>query len=353
MQNSDKINSKGVRVNMEKKFKHLKPEEREIIAIRYAAGINPIAIAKEIDKNTSSIYRELKRNKSLSGEYLPLKAIELAKERKSKAHQRMRISNQFLRKYIEDKIKFKKWTPELISGRLKLDYPNNPSNHVSHETIYQYIYNEKPELGLCLPRERHYRRPKSKQRKGHGSKIEDRVSIQERPKIVDERKEFGHFEADCIVSSRDGKGALLTIVERVSRFTTIIKLEQKSKYLTTKALIKALFEYPEGFVQSITYDNGLEFAGHKEVNALIKSVSYFCVPYHSWEKGSIENRNGVIRYFFPKGTDFSKVTEEQINFVQKNINNRPMKLLGFKTPKEVYDIMIKNYLQGKGFAFAA
>lgn len=335
---------------MRKKFKHLNVEEREIMAIRLASGVKPRLIAVEIDKHVSVIYREIKRNKSAKEIYLPLEANKQAKERKSKAHQRTRIPDEFTRKYIEDKIILDQWTPEQISGRLKWEYPEH---YVSHETIYQYIYNEKAELGLLLPRKRHKRFPKSKLRKTRGSKIIGRTSIKERPPEIDERKEFGHFEADCVVSSRKGRGALLTMAERVSRYTIIAKLDEKTSSQTNLALSFELSKYPKGLVKSNTYDNGLEFAGHQEVNNVINMVSYFCEPYHSWEKGTIENRNGVIRYYFPKGTDFSKITEEQIKYVQDKINNRPMKLLGFKTPKEVHDKMVLNYLRGKSFAFTA
>lgn len=335
---------------MKKKYSHLKAEERDLIAVKYAAKIKPQVIADEIGKHLSVIYREIKRNKSSSGLYLALEADKQAKERKSKAHQRTRISDEFTRKYIEDKIIQDQWTPEQISGRLKWEYPEH---YVSHETIYQYIYNEKPELGLYLPRKRHRRLLKSKLRKTKGSKILDRVSIKERPSEIEERKEFGHFEADLVVSARTGKGALLTIAERVSRYTIIAKLDEKTSSQTNLALSFALSGYPQDLLKSITYDNGPEFAGHKEVNNIYDLSSYFCEPYHSWEKGTIENRNGVIRYYFPKGTDFSKITEEQIKYVQDKINNRPMKLLRFRTPKEVHDEMVLNYLQGKSFALAA
>lgn len=335
---------------MGNKFNHLKTEERELIAVRHAAGVKPQEIANEIGKHVSVIYRELKRNKSLKGLYLPLEADKKAKERKSKAHQRTRIPDEFTRKYIEERITQDLWTPEQIAGRLKLEYPEH---YVSHESIYQYIYNEKPELGLHLPRRRHARIPKSVLRKPKASKIPDRVSIKERPPEVEKREEFGHFEADLVVSSRQGKGALLTMAERLSRYTIIAKLEEKTSSQTNLALSFALSKYDKDLLKSITYDNGLEFAGHKEVNNVYDLTSYFCEPYHSWEKGTIENRNGVIRYYFPKGTDFSKVTEEQIKYVQDKINNRPMKCLGFLTPKEVHDKIILNHLRSKGFAIAA
>ena len=335
---------------MEKKYKHLTTEERDLIAVRNAQGKTQEEIAEEQGRSSGTISREIKRNKSSKGIYLATEADKQAKERKSKAHQKTRIPDEFTRQYIEDRIIQDQWTPEQISGRLKLEYPEY---YVSHETIYQYIYNKKPELGLHLPRKRHQRIPKSKLRKTKGSKIPDRVSIKERPSEIEDRKEFGHFEADCVFSSRKGKGALLTMVERVSRYTIIAKLEEKTSSQANLALSFALSKYPKGLVKSTTYDNGLEFAGHKEVNNVIHMDSYFCEPYHSWEKGSIENRNGVIRYYFPKGTDFSKITEEQIKYVQDKINNRPMKLLGFRTPKEVHDEMVLKFAQNKEFALAA
>lgn len=335
---------------MGNKFNHLISKERDLIAVLFASGVKPQVIAGEIGKHLSAIYREIKRNKSSDGLYLPLEADTQAKERKSKAHQRMRIPDEFTRKYIEDRIIKDQWTPEQISGRLKRDHPEH---YVSDETIYMYIYIVRPELGLHLPRQRHKRQAKSKLRKTKGSKILDRVSIEDRPPEVEERKEFGHFEADLVVSARNGKGAILTMVERVSRYTLIGKLEDKTSLQTNLALSFALSKYPIELLKSITFDNGLEFAAHNEISIAFKTRHYFCVPYHSWEKGSIENRNGAIRRYFPKGTDFSLITEEQIRHVQDKINNKPMKLLGFMTPKEVHDIIVLNHQQSKGFAFAA
>lgn len=335
---------------MEKKYKHLTTEERDLIAVRNAERKTLEEIAEELGRSPATISRELKRNKSSKGIYLATEADKRAKARKSEAHQRTRIPDEFTRKYIEDRIIQDQWTPEQISGRLKLKYPEH---YVSHETIYQYIYNERPELGLHLPRKRHQRLPKSKLRKTKTTRIPDSVSIKERPPEVDDRKEFGHFEADCVVSSRQGKGALLTMTERLSRYTIIAKLEEKTSSQTNLALSFLLSAYPKELLKSITYDNGLEFAGHKEVSNVYDLTSYFCEPYHSWEKGTVENRNGVIRYYFPKGTDFSKITEEQIKYVQNKINNRPMKLLGFRTPKEVHDEMALKLTQSKEFALAA
>ena len=248
---------------MKRKYNHLTSEERDLIAVRNAEGKGQEEIAREIVRSVSTISRELKRNKFSKDLYLATEADKRAKARKTKAHQRKRIPDGFTRKYIEDRIIQDQWTPEQISGRLKLEYPEH---YVSHETIYQYIYNEKPELGLYLPRKRHRRLAKSNLRKTKGSKIPDRVSIKERPPEIENRKEFGHFEADCIVSSRSGKGALLTVAERLSRYIIIAKLEEKTSSQTNLALTFALSKYNKDLLKSITYDNGLEFAGHSEVS---------------------------------------------------------------------------------------
>jgi len=331
-------------------FSHFTSEERDLIGIRRAEGKKLQEIANEIGKNKGSISRELKRNKSSKGLYLPQEANNQATTRWSVSHKKERIPNSFTRNYIKDKIINEQWTPEQISGRLKLEYPEH---YVSHETIYQYIYTNESELGLCLPRKHYARIPKSLLKKAKGSKIPNRVSIKERPPEVEKREDFGHLEADCIVSSRKGKGALLTIVERLSRYMTIAKLDEKTSSSTNLALSSSLSEYPTDMLKSITYDNGTEFAGHTEISDAFNIQSYFCEPYHSWEKGSIENRNGIVRRYFPKGTDFSQITIEQIKAVQDKINNKPLKCLGFLTPKEVRDKIVNDYLEKQLVAFAA
>ena len=334
---------------MGKNFNHLTSEDRDLISVRKAEGRTNEEIALEIGRHPATISRELKRNTSPIG-YLASQANTRAKERWEISHQRTRIPDLFTREYIQDKIINHQWTPELISGRLRLDYPEH---YVSHETIYLYIYFERPELGLLLPRKRHKRIPKGLLRKAKASKIPDRVSIKERPQEVEKREVFGHFEADCIVSARTGKGALLTMAERVSRYTIIAKLDEKTKFQTNLALNFALSKYPKNLLKSMTYDNGCEFAGHKEVSNVYDMSDYFCEPFHSWEKGTIENRNGIIRRYFPKGTDFSNVTKEQIRIVQDKVNNRPLKCLGYLTPKEVHDKIIMNYVNSCNIAFAS
>ena len=173
-------------------------------------------------------------------------------------------------------------------------------------------------------------------RTGTGKNIPNRIDISERPIEADNRTEFGHFEADSIESCKQrGKtlSCLTVVVERVSRFVSIRKTASKTANATTKSIISALKPFTNNVI-SITYDNGCEFSLHEKINKELNIKSYFCKPYHSWEKGTVKNINGLIRRFFPKGTGFDTITEEQIAYVEDWINNRPMKILNYMTPKQ-------------------
>ena len=166
--------------------------------------------------------------------------------------------------------------------------------------------------------------------------IPNRIDIDFREEEANLRKEFGHFEVDCIVSKKGSKSALLVMVDRKTRYTKIKKLTRKTSSQASLRLISALSEYSSSHIHSITYDNGCEFSRHEFVNRILQTKSYFCKPYHSWEKGTVENINGLIRRFFPKQTDFDTITDREILYVQNWINSRPMKVLGYKTPSEMY-----------------
>ena len=172
-------------------------------------------------------------------------------------------------------------------------------------------------------------------RKTKKENIPNRTDIDFRPQEANDRLIFGHFEADCIVSCKGSKSALLVLVDRKTRKTKIKKLERKAASLTSSSIVNALSVYKSSQIHSITYDNGCEFSKHEQVNEKLGCNSYFCKPYHAWEKGTVENINGLIRRFFPKGTDFDTITDEDIIKMENWINNLPMKVLGFKTPNEM------------------
>lgn len=316
---------------MGKKYIHLTPEERDEIANLHSQKTPLSQIASILKRSKSTISNEINRNSSKNG-YYSQQAQQQAKKRWERSHKRIRINNPILRAYIEQKLK-SGWSPEQVAGRLKQD---NSDMSISHEAIYQYIYEENRVLCLYLPRRHSKRLKKGNLRKTKRTTIPDRISIQERPKVIELREEFGHYEADSVVS-RKSKYALSTMVERKSRYTTISRLSSKTAQNTSNAIKKALQDLPDNAVKTFTYDNGTEFALHMQVNSSLNTKSYFCQPYHSWEKGSIENRNGIIRRYLPKGTDFAKIKDVEIKWIQDRINNTPMKCLGYKTPREIFD----------------
>jgi IS30 family transposase len=224
----------------------------------------------------------------------------------------------------------KGWSPEIISGRLNKQGKHPP---ISHEAIYQWIYEEAPHLIGYLVRRHKKRFPKHHSRKHRKTHIPQRVSIHERPKHVEGRQQPGHWETDQLVGK--GPQALQVLVERLSRFTLLKKTHDKKADSSCQALARMFTRVPEKLRQSITYDNGSENVKHQDLNNTLGTRSFFCEPFHSWEKGTIENRNGIIRRFIPKRTNLSTMSNDQIHFIENWINDRPMKCLDFQTPAEV------------------
>jgi len=319
-------------VAMRKKYKQLGIKERERIMVLNSLEWNHGQIALDIGRSKSTVTRELKRNRAPGdGLYSSWDATRRSQARKQKAGQRERLKNSVLRFYVSEKLEIG-WTPETISGWLR----RKGSVTVSHEAIYQWIYADAPELIGYLPRRHRKRFCKGHSRKHQRSHIPNRIAIDQRPASVDDRSEFGHWEADSIVS-RASKAALNVVLERKSRHLCLTKLPQKSAGYTSRAMASRLGSFPHGARLSITYDNGSENTEHEAVNKVLGTDSYFCAPYHSWEKGAVENINGLIRRYIPKGTDIEKITEEQIRWIEWQLNNRPRKCLGYRTPAEVFD----------------
>jgi IS30 family transposase len=312
-------------------YTHLTKEERDKLAVLRSRGWKLREIAEKLGRNVGTLSRELKRNKS-PGAYLPHKAQERAERREIEEHKCKRLKTYALQYDIE-RLVMKNWSPEIIAGRLKEENGNKAV--ISHEAIYQWVYASAPHLIGYLPRAHKERYPKHYSR-SKGLKIPDRVSIKDRPKSVDTREEPGNWEADLMVSNASKK-ALQVCAERTSRLTRIKKLENKTAGQSREALENILKVYPKRLRQTITYDNGSENIEHGKLNKAIGTRSYFCEPYHSWEKGTVENTNGLIRRFLPKKTDFAKISEEKIAEIELWLNNRPRKCLGFRTPAEVFN----------------
>ena len=265
------------------------------------------------------------------GYYLSHKAQERVDKRMSQSHTHRRLKNQRIRDYVEAQIE-QLWSPELIAGRIGKVLPGES---ISHEAIYQYIYEDKRELIKYLVRAHKKRKKRGYSRKHTKSHIPDRVSIEDRPSEVNERTEIGHWEADTMLS-RQSKVALAVITERKNRLTRIMKIKRKTATHMTEAIKNALSVYPAHVRKTITYDNGSENVLHMKTNEALGTNSYFCNPYHSWEKGTDENRIGVLRWHWPKKTDFSKISDEDIAWVEYWINSRPMKCLDYDTPNEAF-----------------
>lgn len=319
---------------MGKNYSHLSHCERKRIFHWFHYQKRPIReIARLLSRSHSTISRELKRNISTHyvPTYYPNPAQRMYQMRMSRRVQRQKLKDHETREYVTAKLK-KGWTPQLIAGRLKL---TGDARYVCHESIYQYIYKDAPDLISYLPR-KHKKRRRKYPKRTSTKKIDLKVSILERPEFINDRSEPGHWESDSI-ESKCRKTALNVVVERVTRIVHITKLGSKKSLITSNAVVKRLSAYPSGFVQSITYDNGPENARHLKINEKLGCLSYFCLPYHSWEKGAVEQVNGLIRRYLPKGTDFSMVTEKQIQDIERDLNTRPKKCLGYRTPIEIYN----------------
>jgi IS30 family transposase len=315
-----------------KNHRHLCREDREVIYRMNQEGKIQQEIARVIGFSQSTVSKELSRNRGQRG-YRPKQADAKAAERKGNKQARSKTIVGNIKDAIEDRLAIKQ-TPKLISGALALE-----GKKVSHEAIYQFIAADKAaggDLHLALPinGKRRYR----KRCKITRTKIQDRVGIEERPAIVEARLRYGDWEADLIEGSR-GSGFLLSLYERKSRFGILHLLETKTAEETSNSIIECL----DGLkVKTITYDNGLEFAYHKAVTAALGGKGYFCNPYHSWEKGGVENYNRLVRMFYPKGTNFSRLTPQNIRLTQDLINNRPREVLGFRTPEYYYKYLQTN-----------
>lgn len=318
---------------MGKKYKQLGTEERDRIIIMKTEGKSLRKIGVALGRSHATIVRELRRNAPPvhKGYYLPHKADERARLRKQEAGMRERLKSPAIRSYVQRKIKVG-WSPEQIAGRWS---KKHPARTISHEAIYQYLYEVKPDLVGYLARRHKKRHAKGHSRKLKASHIPNRIAITERPAPANERTQFGHWESDSMVS-RASKAALSVQAERKSRYAKLTKMPRKTSGFTRKALNRRLGRYPKGAKLSITYDNGSENVEHEAVNATLGTKSFFCAPYHSWEKGTVENTCGLIRRYIPKRANIADIPATQIKKIERSLNNRPRKCLNYETPAEVF-----------------
>lgn len=313
-------------------YKHITIHERCCIANFLNLGWSLRKIAKHLDRNVSTISREIKRN-SYNGTYLAHKASENYVNNRLNCRPKGKVSNSTLVEYIETNLD-KAWSPEQIAGRLRLDYPNNKSMRVSFKTIYRWIYQKLIAKGNVNKLRRKGKSLKPKETRG---KFNIGKSIKDRPKEVRKRETIGHWELDTVVSSRGkSKACLSTFVERRSRYL-IAQVMENRKYLTfNKHCFIAFKEIPRNLIKTFTVDRGKEFAGYNDIENTLNIDVYFADAYSSWQRGTNENTNGLIREFYPKKFDFATIKQSQLDFIVDLINNRPRKCLNFKTPAEVF-----------------
>jgi IS30 family transposase len=306
-------------------YTQLTREQRYQIYALKKADHSQTEMASIIGCHKSTISRELARNGGQRG-YRPRQAQELALSRKLPAH-RPRI--QPVTWALVESLVQQQWSPEQSSGRLKLEQHEN----VSHERIYQHIYADKRAGGTLFLNLRcqKKRRKRYGQRDGRGQ-LPARRSIEERPAVVDAKQRLGDWEADTIIGGNH-RQAIISLVERKSKLTRLGRIKRNTADAVRRELTAQLASLT---VKTITSDNGREFAHHQRIAQHLKADFYFAHPYSSWERGLNENTNGLVRQYFPKKSDFSKITERQINKVVERLNNRPRKTLGYKTPNEVF-----------------
>lgn len=321
---------------MGKHYRHLTVRERERLAKLYHEGHTLAEMAKALRRDKSTISRELNRNGSAKRRlYTPCRAQVRSDERRSKASRRPRIDNEKIRSYIRDKLKVG-WSPEIIAGRLPLE---RRGLRISHEAIYQYLYDrrtkDRKDLVLLLRRAHRMRKLRGIGRKVRKTKIPNRIPIEVRPNAVASRRFYGHWEGDTMESQKSPP-VLNSLTERKSRLLLLTKLERKASGETRRAIVKRLAGLPMKLRQTLTLDNGTENALHEEITSEIGTKCYFARPYASWQRGTNEQTNGMIRWFLPKGTDFRNISEEEIAAVESRINNRPRKCLKYRTPLEVF-----------------
>jgi len=308
-------------------YKQLTSFKRYQIKILLNTGYNQTEIAQEVGVHKSTISRELKRNRGKRG-YRHKQAQRLAEQRRKKAKRQIRFEDwKIIERYLR-----KDFSPEQVSHWVLKYY----GIQVSHEWVYQHIWKDKRNGGKLYEHLRHKKKYRKRSAKGDNrGKIPNKKSIEDRPEVVDGRERIGDWEVDTIVG-KGKKGAIVTLVDRKSRFLRMGLVERRTKEAVKNMIINLL----EGFlVHTITCDNGKEFAAHEEISKALEAKTYFAHPYASWERGTNENTNGLIRQYFPKDTCFKNISKNDIRYVENRLNTRPRKCLGFVQPM----VILKNH----------
>ena len=311
--------------------------ERQIIELLLAKGRSHRRISEVLGRDRRVIDREVERNKPGERPYTARLATELTSRREAKRCRKKLEKDAPLRTFVIERLK-DELSPEQIAGLLKEEPPEGlVGKSLCHESIYRYVYegSERP-VGLYKSlrrsRKRRHRRGVRKHRK---VQIKERISIHDRPTLIDDRERLGDLECDLLESPRSDRHALSVHYERKSQFVKLHRVENKTARETHEALLKTLSFFPEGFVKSVTFDNGPETSLHHVLRYEHNVETYHCDPFSSWQKGGVENINGLIRQYIPKGTRISSLTDEFLQLIEDRLNNRPRKAHNYKTPNQI------------------
>jgi len=304
--------------------KHLTLEERQFLYRMKKEDASKSEIARLMGRDRSTIYRELKRNTGGRG-YRPKQAQRLAEERRTACRRSRKLDAPEVHRYVRERLA-RLWSPDQIAGYARREFPRRPGHWLSRQTIYSWIERQAPEWRCWL---RRGGRPPEKR-----GKLANCVSIQGRGKVINHRRRYGDWEGDTIVG-KGRRSALVTLVERKSGYARIARIDDMTTATTMRAAKRRLKDLPASLRRSVTFDNGKEFAGHATLTEHLGLDVYFAKPYASWQRGTNENTNGLLRQFFPKGTDFTQISHRAVARVEELINERPRRRLGYRTPNEV------------------
>ena len=309
---------------------HLTLEEREVIAHMRRAGKMQTQIADRLGRSKSTISRELRRNRSRNG-YWAVAAQRKAKRRRSERPWVAKMQRPGVRRYVRERLR-RRWSPDQIAGRSRGDFLHDRRRQISHQTVYAWIQAEgaRGKHWQRYLRRLGRKRPEWEKR----GRLPTSVSIEGRPAVVDRRSRYGDWEGDTIVGA-NRRGGALTLVERKSGYLLLSKVPNLQAATVRKAAAQRYATTPPALRKTLTLDNGKEFAEHEELEVEAALRIYFAKPYCAWQRGTNENTNGLVRDFFPKGTDLAAIPEHRFTKVQQLLNDRPRKRLGYRTPNEV------------------
>lgn len=328
-----------------KKYKHLTLEEREKFFIWYKQGVSFREIGRRLRRSHTVFRRELNRNAKgiKGGTYLPCHAQKKADRRAVKQREKAPLKEPFVFLYVREHLRLPvPLSPETIAGRLPLEHPGYS---IDDDTIYRYIYGKLARRDKLWKYLLHHRKRRMKKngRKVHSEKILGAVRIEARPEEANNRTAPGHWETDNVEGKRSDRTSISVTVDRMCRITRISKLSDHTSETKSDILVKTFTTEPPIFRNTLTSDNGPENAKHQKITSLTGMSFYLCNPYHSWERGTVENMNGRLRRFIPKGTSVDNIPEEKLKEIETILNNTPRKCLGFLTPNEVRERILKSY----------